>query len=134
MLYPELFGPIKLKNNSCCSSFANLFDLADDFTNDKQVKFIEDDDKYSILASLPGFTKDDISIELKKNKLLLKASKKEIKENEKGKFIKTFELDRMFYLNEPIDKNKIEAKLKDGILELIMPKLSSSENVKIKID
>lgn len=68
----------------------------------------QDDSKYYNIYELPGFTKDEIQIELENNFLLINASnkKRKIKQN--------------YRLNDDIALDKISAKLQDGILTIEM--------------
>lgn len=90
-------------------------------------------DEFVVTAELPGMTEKDIKITLKENQLVISGEKKVEQENENetyhccersyGKF------ERAMLLPTEIDVNKVEAKVKDGILTIKLPK---SEKVKPK--
>lgn len=80
------------------------------------------DDKYELRIDLPGVTKDDITIEVQEDNILItakKAGKKDEKDKD-GAFIHKEryegEMQRSFYIGEKIDKDSIKAKLENGVL------------------
>lgn len=86
----------------------------------------EDDKNLYLTAELPGLTKDDVRISVSEN-LLTVTGKKERKEEKKGKNYhrveRSFgEFTRQFELPEGFIKDKIEASVKDGVLEVTIPK------------
>ena len=82
-------------------------------------------DSYLLEAELPGFSRDDITAEIKDGKLTLKAEKKSDSEDKTDGYIRrersfgTFE--RTFSL-KGIDEDGISAEYKDGILSVTLPK------------
>ncbi len=93
----------------------------------------ENKNEYLFKVELPGIKKEDIQIEVKEDVLTVKGERKEekdIKEKEYHK-IESFSgsFSRSFYVPKGIDEKKIKAQLKDGILELKVPK---AEEKKIK--
>lgn len=81
--------------------------------------------KYIVEAELPGFKKDEISIDYEENYLTIRAEKNtEDEVKEKGKVIRrerhTGEAVRRFYVRG-IDKDEIKAQLTDGVLHIEMP-------------
>lgn len=100
---------------------------------------LENDTQYEIRLSLPGYSKDEISLELKVNKLTV--SRKKVADNEAPeaevkpeKFIvrEIFagDFSRTFTLPENADKEKINAGFKDGILSIKIEKTDPKAGVK----
>ena len=87
----------------------------------------ETETAYWVEAELPGFTKDDISVELEGNCLTIRAKREERKDEKEGKnrFIRKErrygEYIRSFYVDD-IQEDGIKAKLENGILTLEIPK------------
>ena len=85
------------------------------------------DDKYILEAELPGFQKEEISLELKEGILTIRAEHKESEEEQAkkgeyvrrerryGSFARTFDV-------SGIDESGITAAYHNGILELTLPK------------
>jgi len=83
------------------------------------------DENYVLKMEIPGYSKDDVNVEFKDNILSVSGEKKEElvedarifrSERRTGKFARSFKLPR------DVDGTKIDAKLKDGVLELKVAK------------
>lgn len=114
----------------------NIFDLFDNFqkqffrnSNATLPAFRADirdlDDKFVLEAELPGFNKEDISLDLKEGILTIKAEHKEAQEQKQGEYIRqerrTGSFARSFDVSG-IDESGISAAYKNGILEVTLPK------------
>ncbi len=88
----------------------------------------EKDGRYVIEAELPGVSEKDLKVELKDGLLSLTTEKKEEKgdKDETGKWIRRerreSHFSRSFELPEDADGEKIEARFKDGLLTIELPK------------
>jgi HSP20 family protein len=99
------------------------------------VDIFETDQAISLLADMPGVLPENLSIDLKDNVLTLigdvqSPDKNEVdlyKEYQTGKYY------RQFTLSEMIDQSKIEANLKEGVLNLILPKVAKPAARKIEV-
>ena len=107
---------------------------------DKLSMPIEMEDKgknYVVKAELPGIKKEDLDIDIDKNYLVINAKKEEEKiENEKAYKKSEFkygEFSRTVYFNEEIDTEKTEAKLENGILEIVLPKRALEKESRKKL-
>ena len=90
---------------------------------------IEKEHEFRLISELPGFEKDDFEISIASNVLTIKGSKKqelEEKDSAKGKFYRkeswSGSFQRTFPLPASVDTNRIDAELKDGILNVVLPK------------
>lgn len=88
----------------------------------------ETEDSYMLMAELPGFTKEEISLSLDDGQLIIKAEHKEesekqqsegsvLKERRYGSFY------RSFNFGKNIKEEDITAKYENGVLELEIPKI-----------
>jgi HSP20 family protein len=88
-------------------------------------------------AELPGFSKDDISIELKENTLAIKGERKhegEVKEGNYHRMERSYgAFQRAFMLPMTVDQEKVKASYKDGILELRLPKVQAAQPKRIAV-
>jgi HSP20 family molecular chaperone IbpA len=88
----------------------------------------EHDEGYELFVDLPGFKKDQISLQLQGGYLTITASKgvEEKEENKKGRLVHqerfTGSMSRSFYIGESIPEEDIKAKFEDGVLTLSFPK------------
>jgi HSP20 family protein len=99
----------------------------------------EKDGHYIIEAELPGVSEKDLKLELKNGLLTLSTEKKEEKDDKDGTWIRRERREsyfsRGFELPEDADGDKIEAKFKDGLLTIELPKKAeaSPKLVQIKV-
>ena len=120
MLLPSLFGE-------------NLFDEMMNFDFDKELERMTrplygKHNKNMMKTDLPGFKKDEISIQLDNGYLSIQAAKGLDKDEEKkdGQYIRreryAGSMSRTFYVGDALTQNDIHAKFEDGILRLTVPK------------
>ena len=98
----------------------------------------ETKDSYVFKIEIPGIKKDDIEIDLKENILSISGEKKEDSEIKKENYhrVESFcgSFSRSFTIPKDINPKKIEATLKDGILELKIGKADEIKAKKIQIE
>ncbi len=88
----------------------------------------EHDDRYEVDIDLPGFKKDEITLELEKGYLTVSAAKGLDKDetDKKGKLIRSERyagaMKRSYYIGEDIGADEIKAKFENGVLKLTIPK------------
>jgi HSP20 family protein len=100
----------------------------------------EDEKAYYVEVDLPGIKKEDVDINLEDNVLTVSGERKikdEIKEDDYYRVESRYgKFSRSFTLPEKVDVNKISAKSKDGVLEIVVPKLKEVDikpkKIKIK--
>lgn len=95
------------------------------------VDVYENADSYVLMAELPGLTREDVQIELKENVLTLRGERKfqdEYKdqtchrmERAYGHFIRSFSLPTQ------VEAGKVEARFKDGVLTVSVPKAAAAK-------
>lgn len=83
-----------------------------------RTKTDEAEDKYTITMEVPGFTEDEINVEVTNQVLSVKAEK--VQKEDKSYFHN--KVSRSWTLPVHVDSEKIEASLKNGILSLSLPK------------
>jgi len=90
---------------------------------------------YHIDVDLPGVNKKDIKVDIHKGVLTISGERKtknEIKEEEYYKVETSFgKFSRGFTLPDNADIENIGAKSEDGVLEVVIPKLSEEKHKKI---
>jgi HSP20 family protein len=100
---------------------------------------VKEDDKGNIVvnADIPGVEKGDINITVKGDMLEISAEKKEEKEEKEEGYIRRERRYRKFYRSIPlpaeVDRDKVEAEVKDGVLTISMPRLKEAEVKKIEV-
>ena len=88
----------------------------------------EHEDHYEVDIDLPGFAKDEITIELNNGYLTVSAAKGLDKDqnDKKGKLIRQERyagaMQRSFYVGEELTEEDVKATFKHGVLSLCLPK------------
>ncbi len=96
----------------------------------------ETDDEIVLLADVPGADQDSIDITLEKNVLTINAY---VDPPEREGYSPIFyeygvgDYERSFTLSDEIDREKIEATVKDGVLRLVLPKAGPARTRKIEV-
>jgi HSP20 family protein len=118
--------------------WSSLFD--DDFfpvvsqrnTSMPAVNIKEDEKKYQLDLAVPGIEKRDLKIEINEDVITVSSeNKNEKEENTDGFKRREFSYSsfcRSFYLPENVNKEKIEANYKDGILTIALPKQTEEKS------
>lgn len=86
----------------------------------------DDGDHYEVAIDLPGFTKDEVKVDLKDGYLTITAGKSlEKKDDEKSKYIRqeryVGSMTRSFYVGE-VRPEDVHGKYESGVLTLTVPK------------
>jgi len=89
----------------------------------KTENITENENSYGLELSLPGFSKEDVKIEL--NDGLISISSEVEKSDENNFFKSSFE--KKYYLPEDVDIENIEASMKNGILSITLNKIKEVE-------
>ncbi len=97
----------------------------------------ETENGYVVEAELPGYTKDEISVEYDNGELTVSAKKDEVNEDKNENYIRK---ERRFgslartFVFDNVNGDEIKAEFKDGVLKLNLPKLEAAETKVKKID
>ena len=101
------------------------------------INLTEDKDRYYISAELPGVKADELNIQVTGNNLAISGERKIAAEHEGARYHRrereagTFS--RMIGLPGEIDSSKVEAKLEDGILRIVVSKAEIAKPKQISV-
>ena len=103
-----------------------------------KVDVAERNGAYLVTAELPGVKKEDIQVSIDGAQVTLTAEVKREREASQDERVLHTErvygkLSRSFTLPQELDESKAEAKFKDGVLELTLPKKSAAQRKQITI-
>ena len=103
-----------------------------------KVDVIDRDEEVVVRAEVPSVKKEDIEISISGNMVTIKGETKKEEKEEKGDYyraeISRGAFSRMVTLPADVDESKAKASLKDGVLELTLPKLEKAKRRTIKVD
>jgi HSP20 family molecular chaperone IbpA len=101
-----------------------------------RVDIFETGEAVVLLADMPGVSEEDVDVTLEKNVLTItgyvQASEREgyslaYSEYSEGDY------ERTFVLSDEVDRSRIEATMKDGVLKLLLPKSEALKTRKIEV-
>ena len=103
-----------------------------------KVDVAEKNGAYKVTAELAGVKKDDIKLAVDGAQVTLEAEVKQEKEASQDERLlhteRTYgKVTRSFTLPQEIDEAKVEAKFRDGVLELTLPKKAAAQRKQIAI-
>jgi len=103
-----------------------------------KVDVAEKNGAYIVTAELPGVKKEDIQVTIDGSQITLSAEAKREKEVAHDERVlhteRTFgKVSRSFSLPQEVDEAKAEAKFRDGVLELTLPKKAAAARKQVTI-
>lgn len=100
------------------------------------VDIFENESSITVLADMPGVKPKDLKIDLRESVLTLSGRVTPPETPERRSVLREYETGtffRQFTLSEMIDQARIDAKLKDGVLRLELPKLERAKPRQITV-
>ena len=117
-------------------SFGSLasFEEAESFP----VDISETENDIIVRADLPGFSRDEVSVNATENTLTIEAKRKE-ERKENGERYYTVErkfgaFRRVITLPVEVEPERATARMKDGVLEVVLPKKEKKRGREIKVE
>jgi len=100
-------------------------------------EIIDEENLYTVSLDVPGLTKNDLSIEVKDDRLFVSGERKFEKKSTADSVLRTErrygKLSRVFTLPKNINPEGIEARFENGVLEIKLPKEQKAVAKKIQI-
>ena len=97
----------------------------------------ETDSEYLMEVELPGLSEKDVEVKLDNSLLTLSSSKDEKKEEKKNGYVlrerRAARFSRSFVIPEGVDREKIAAEFKNGVLTLTFPKVPAAKPKTIEV-
>ena len=101
------------------------------------VDVMEDKDKLTVKAEMPGFKREDINVTVHENNLILSGERRAEDEQKDGEFYRCERYYGKFHRSVPlpflVDTEKIEAKYQDGVLSITLPKTEKAKGKQITV-
>src|SRR5580765_2738127 len=101
------------------------------------VDILEDKNKLTVKAELPGFKREDLDVSVQGEFIILSGERKYENEQNEGGFYRSERFYGKFHrsvpLPFPVDASKIEAHYQDGVLTVTMPKREQAKAKQIPV-
>jgi HSP20 family protein len=92
---------------------------------------------FRLTADLPGFSKDDVDIQVTDDAVIIQALKVQAQEETKKNYLRQERTEQSFYRQVPLPEtvkcDDAQAKLDNGVLEIILPKKQPKKTRKLKV-
>jgi len=100
--------------------------------NTPAVNVAETEKEYRVEVAAPGLEKKDFKVELDENVLTISSEKEEKREDKEENYTRRefsyTSFSRSFTLPEEVNKDKIKAEHKDGVLTIHIPKVTEAKS------
>jgi HSP20 family protein len=101
------------------------------------INVTEDKDHYRVRAELPGLKAEDLDISITGNSLAISGARKISEENRDAKYHRrereAGKFSRMIELPDHVDGGRVEARMANGILTIVLPKAEAAKPRQIKV-
>lgn len=110
----------------------------EDATPQIRLDVSEKEGSYAVKAEIPGVNKEDIDVRVDGDLVTISAEVKgQHDEKEDGRLVRAERrygyASRSFSLGQQVDSGKVEATYKDGVLQLLLPKLPGATATRVAI-
>lgn len=120
--------------------FVRPMDLGSDLAPPSSIKIDvkEQENNFLVHADLPGVKKEDIHVTVDGNQVSISAEVKREKEAKEGERVLRSEryfgkVSRSFQLGNEVDESRAAARFTDGVLELTLPKRTSTPSKRLTV-
>ncbi|MFQ5731952.1 MAG: Hsp20/alpha crystallin family protein [Planctomycetaceae bacterium] len=100
------------------------------------VDVVKSAEAFTLSADLPGVGESDVDVTVEENVLRIRASAAAPQFEDASPLLSEYDAcdyERRFTISDDVDRDHIDATLKDGVLTLTLPRLKSAGPVKIAI-
>lgn len=102
-----------------------------------KVDMVDRENDVLVHAELPGVKREDLDVSVTERSVTLKAKTSSETKDEKDQYfrreITRGEFERTLPLPQDIDTNAVQASLKDGVLELVLPKVKTTPRKSVSV-
>jgi HSP20 family molecular chaperone IbpA len=106
-----------------------------DFLHPVHIHMDETEKEFSVRAEVPGFTPKDVEVNIEPRRLTIRGKRESKTESKKGETVYaeqcSDEIFRSISLPAEVNTSNVTATLKDGVLDIQLPKAASTKPVKM---
>ena len=114
----------------------NWFKAEGELFHPTHINVTESEDSISVKAEVPGFNEKELKVTVEPDCITITGKRETSKEEKKGKKVYSEqcsnEVFRVVHLPAEVDIDKVNATLKEGTLELTMPKVAKAQALQIQ--
>jgi HSP20 family protein len=103
-----------------------------------KIDIVENGEAFKVTAELPGMEEKDIDVSFSNDMLVIKGEKKEEKDEKNEDYCLTERsygsFQRAIPISAGVDRDKVDAKFKNGVLKITLPKTEEAQKENKKID
>ena len=103
-----------------------------------RVDIVDRDDDILVRADVPGVKNENLDVTLTDNTITIKGKTSEEKKEEKGDYFRSETMkgsfSRTMYLPSDVDGKSAKSSFKNGVLEVVVPKLDKAKRIKVMVD
>ena len=107
-----------------------------EFLHPVALNITETGEAFTVKAEVPGFTEKEIEVAVETGRVTITGQRESSKEEKRGKTVyaecRSDQILRIVNLPSEIDADKVTATLKNGMLELTLPKLAKAQPLRIR--
>ena len=113
----------------------NWFQAEKELLHPVPINVTESDEAFEVKAEVPGFSEKEIEVGVEPRRMTITGKRETKKEEKKGKTVCaescSDKILRMLELPAEIETDKVTATLKNGVLELTLPKVAKAQTLRI---
>lgn len=113
----------------------NWFQAERELLHPVALNITETDGAFTVKAEVPGFTEKELEVAVEPGRVTITGQRESSKEEKKGKTVcaesSSDKILRILCLPSEIEADKVSATLKNGMLELTLPKVAKAQPVRI---
>lgn len=102
------------------------------------IDFVDRGDEFVVTVDMPGFEREDIEIRVTDRTLRIEAERQEVLDEEDGRYLRHERrhesADRSIRLPDGVDTESVNARMKNGVVTITLPKLDVEEAHAIEIE
>jgi HSP20 family protein len=114
----------------------NWFQAERELLHPVRIQVNESEDALEIQAEVPGFNEKELEVNVEPKRLVITGKRETQTQEKKGKTLYSEncsdQILRIVDLPAEVETNKVVANLKNGVLELRLPKVAKTSNVKVE--
>jgi HSP20 family protein len=114
----------------------NWFQAERELLHPVHIQVNESEDALEVQAEVPGFNEKELEVSVEPQRLVIRGNRETKAEGKKGKAVYSEtcsdQILRIVDLPAEVETDKVAANLKNGVLELHLPKTAKARNVKVE--